>query len=67
MAAEVYKRAELLAEITPDTIRIRPSEGFIDSSKSILEAFEDTMFALVSGGVSAVFVVFIFMRRTAPR
>jgi len=66
MVAEVYKRADLLREITPETIRIGPSEGFIDSSKSILEAFEETMFALVFGGILAVFVVFIFMRRTRP-
>ncbi|MHA7836759.1 MAG: efflux RND transporter permease subunit, partial [bacterium] len=31
-----------------------------------IESFEETMFALIFGGVLAVFVVFVFMRRARP-
>jgi HAE1 family hydrophobic/amphiphilic exporter-1 len=63
---EVYRRAEQLRSIIPPTIHIAGSDAFIDYSKSIREAFEETMFALVFGALLAVFVVFVFMRRTRP-
>jgi HAE1 family hydrophobic/amphiphilic exporter-1 len=63
---EFYKRMDQLRGRTPDGIEIATADGFIDNSESIREAFEETMFALVFGGLLAVFVVFIFMRRTRP-
>ena len=63
---EVYQRAEKLRPIMPPSIQIAESEAFIDNSRSIREAFEETMFALVFGAFLAVLVVFIFMRRVRP-
>ncbi len=63
---EFYKRTDALRERTPDGIEIVGRDGFLDFSKSIREAFEETMFALEFGAVLAVFVVFVFMRRTRP-
>ena len=63
---EFKRRMDKLREIMPDTIEIVPAEGFIDFSKSIRESFEETMFALVFGGVLAVVVVFAFLRRSRP-
>ena len=63
---EFRARMSRLREIMPETIEIVPEEGFIDFSKSIREAFEETMFALVFGGVLAVVVVFAFLRRSRP-
>ena len=51
----------------PPTIHISESKMASSTTrKSIREAFEETMFALVFGGFLAVFVVFVFMRRTRP-
>jgi hydrophobic/amphiphilic exporter-1 (mainly G- bacteria), HAE1 family len=63
---EFYKRMDLARGRTPDGISIAKSEGFIDNSQTIRESFEETMFALVFGGLLAVFVVFVFMRRGRP-
>jgi hydrophobe/amphiphile efflux-1 (HAE1) family protein len=63
---EFYRRMEMMRDRTPDGIEIADAEGFIDNSRLIRESFEETMFALVFGGLLAVFVVFIFMRRTRP-
>ncbi len=60
---EVYKRADKLRLIMPESIKIADRDGFIDHSRSIREAFEETMFALLFGAVLAVLVVFVFMRR----
>ena len=63
---EVYERTEQLRPIMPPSVELAPLDGFIDHSKSIREAFEETMFALVTGAVLAVLVVFVFMRRMRP-
>ena len=63
---EFYRRMDMLRGKTPEGIEIVASEGFIDNAQPILESFEETMFALVFGGLLAVFVVFVFMRRVRP-
>ncbi len=63
---EFYRRMDQVRGRTPDGIEIAQAEGFIDNSESIRESFEETMFALVFGGLLAVFVVFVFMRRSRP-
>ena len=51
---------------TPDRIHIVESEGFIDNSRTIRESFEETIEALWVGGLLAVVVVFVFVRRFRP-
>ncbi len=63
---EFLRRMGLMRDRTPEGITIAPGEGFIDNSRTIRESFEETMFALVFGGLLAVFVVFVFMRRMRP-
>jgi hydrophobic/amphiphilic exporter-1 (mainly G- bacteria), HAE1 family len=63
---EVYRRLDALRPLLPDGIRIVETGGFIDFSLSIREAVDETLFALLFGGVLAVFVVFVFLRRTRP-
>ena len=63
---EVYRRADLLRPILPASIQLAEADGFIDNSRAIREAFEETMFALLFGAVLAVLVVFVFMRRVRP-
>ena len=63
---EFYKRMDLMRERVPEGIHIVEKAGFIDNSELIRESFEETLFALVFGGLLAVFVVFVFMRRTRP-
>jgi len=63
---EFYKRMDLLRERAPEGIHIVEKAGFIDNSELIRESFEETLFSLVFGGLLAVFVVFVFMRRTRP-
>ncbi|MEM7409794.1 MAG: efflux RND transporter permease subunit [Myxococcota bacterium] len=63
---EFNRRMDELRPLMPDGIQIADANGNIDHSRSIREAFEETMFALQFGGLLAVFVVFIFMRRSRP-
>src|SRR5258706_417698 len=63
---EFYKRMNAVRGGTPDGISIAKSEGFIDNSQTIRDSFKETMFALVFGGLLAVLVVFVFMRRSRP-
>ena len=63
---ELMRRMDRLRPGTPEGIEIAEREGFIDQTTVIRESFEETMFALVYGGMLAVFVVFVFMRRTRP-
>jgi HAE1 family hydrophobic/amphiphilic exporter-1 len=62
----VLQRMDAVRGRTPDGISISKKEGFIDYSRTIRESFEETMFALVFGGLLAVLVVFVFMRRSRP-
>ena len=63
---EFYKRMDVVRGRTPDGIEIVDQEGFIDNSQTIRESFEETIEALWMGGLLAVVVVFVFMRRTRP-
>ena len=63
---EFYKRMDIVRGRTPDGIEIVQQEGFIDNSRTIRESFEETIEALWMGGLLAVVVVFVFMRRTRP-
>ena len=63
---EVLSRLKDLEEILPPEIKVEDREGFIDFSKGVREAVEETKFALVFGAALAVFTVFIFLRRSRP-
>lgn len=63
---EFYRRMDLMRGRTPAGIEIVAQEGFIDNSQAIRESFEETIQALWMGGLLAVVVVFVFMRRTRP-
>jgi HAE1 family hydrophobic/amphiphilic exporter-1 len=63
---EFYRRMGQLRGYLPEGLRLADDEGFLDFSESIREAFEETIFALVFGGVLAVLVVFVFLRRWRP-
>ncbi len=63
---EFYRRMDQVRARQPDGLEIAKSEGFIDNSQVIRESFEETMIALLFGGVLAVFVVFVFVRRFRP-
>ncbi len=63
---EFYKRMDVVRGRTPGGIEIVDQEGFIDNSQTIRESFEETIEALWMGGLLAVVVVFVFMRRTRP-
>ena len=63
---EFYRRMDEARSRTPDGISIAESEGFIDNSQTIRDSFEETMIALVFGGLLAVLVVFVFIRRFRP-
>ncbi|MFT5442162.1 MAG: HAE1 family hydrophobic/amphiphilic exporter-1 [Myxococcota bacterium] len=63
---EFKARIDELRDRAPPTIHISESDGFIDNSESIRDAFEETIFALWFGGFLAVAVVFVFVRRTRP-
>jgi hydrophobe/amphiphile efflux-1 (HAE1) family protein len=63
---EFNKRMGLMRGKTPNGIEIVEADGFIDNSRLIRESFQETMFALCFGGMLAIFVVFVFMRRTRP-
>jgi HAE1 family hydrophobic/amphiphilic exporter-1 len=63
---EFLERLEQLRARLPEGVHIAEADGFIDFSKPIRESVDETLFALVFGGVLAVFVVFVFLRRTRP-
>jgi hydrophobic/amphiphilic exporter-1 (mainly G- bacteria), HAE1 family len=63
---EFYRRMDAVRGRTPDGIEVVAQEGFIDNSRTIRESFEETIEALWMGGLLAVIVVFVFMRRTRP-
>jgi HAE1 family hydrophobic/amphiphilic exporter-1 len=63
---ELFKRMDAIRKSQPDGIQIAKSEGFLDNSQVIRDSFEETMLALVFGGVLAVLVVFVFIQRFRP-
>ncbi len=63
---EVYRRIQGIRPLLPEGIAVVEPAGWIDFSLGIREAVEETLFALAFGGVLAVFVVFVFLRRARP-
>lgn len=63
---EVLSRLKDLESILPPEIQVEDKEGFIDFSKGVREAVEETKFALIFGALLAILTVFIFLRRTRP-
>jgi hydrophobe/amphiphile efflux-1 (HAE1) family protein len=63
---EVMRRLESIREVLPTGMEIYPADGFIDFSKGVREAVEETKFALLFGALLAVLTVFVFLRRVRP-
>ena len=63
---EVRRRLDEIQRILPAGIALHDGAGFIDFSRGVREAVAETEFALLFGGLLAVFVVFVFLRRTRP-
>ena len=63
---EVLERLPSIQEILPPGVQIMDPSGFIDFSKGVREAVDESEFALMFGALLAVLTVFIFLRRTRP-
>jgi HAE1 family hydrophobic/amphiphilic exporter-1 len=63
---EVMKRLGEIEKVLPTGMKLYPKEGFIDFSKGVREAVEETEFALVFGALLAIFTVWVFLRRSRP-
>jgi len=63
---EVFARLPQIRRVLPEGMSIAATEGWIDFSKGVREAVEETQFALVFGALLAVFTVFVFLRRMRP-
>jgi HAE1 family hydrophobic/amphiphilic exporter-1 len=63
---EVYRRVDALRPLLPEGIEVLDNDRFVDFSISIRESVREAEFALIFGGALAVFVVFVFLRRTRP-
>ncbi len=63
---QVRARIEALRPLLPEGIEVVDSDEFVDFSMSIRESVAETTFSLIFGGLLAVFVVYIFIRRGAP-
>jgi HAE1 family hydrophobic/amphiphilic exporter-1 len=62
----VYERLPAIRAVLPEGMTIAEPAGWVDFSKGVREAVDETEFALVFGALLAVFVVFVFLRRTRP-
>jgi HAE1 family hydrophobic/amphiphilic exporter-1 len=62
----VYERLPAIRAVLPEGMSIAEPGGWVDFSKGVREAVDETEFALVFGALLAVFVVFVFLRRTRP-
>lgn len=63
---EVMLRLESIEAVMPKGMAIYERSGFIDFSKGVREAVEETKFALLFGALLAVLTVFVFLRRVRP-
>jgi HAE1 family hydrophobic/amphiphilic exporter-1 len=63
---EAYRRVDQLRPLLPAGVEVLDKEGFTDFSLPIRESVAETKFALLFGGLLAVLVVFVFLRRTRP-
>ena len=63
---EVYRRIDALRPLLPEGIEVVDQDQFTDFSLSIRESVDEALFALEFGGLLAVLVVFVFLRRWRP-
>jgi HAE1 family hydrophobic/amphiphilic exporter-1 len=63
---EVFERLPQIRAVLPSDMSITESSGWIDFSKAVREAVQETQFALVFGALLAILVVFVFLRRARP-
>jgi HAE1 family hydrophobic/amphiphilic exporter-1 len=63
---EVLRRLGEVEKVLPQGIRLHDAAGFIDFSRGVREAVEETEFALVFGALLAIFTVWVFLRRSRP-
>jgi len=63
---QVFERLPQIRAVLPEGMSISGIEGWVDFSKGVREAVEETEFALLFGALLAVLVVFVFLRRTRP-
>jgi len=63
---EADRRLAMITPLLPEGISLNPDIGYIDMSTAIRESVAETQFALLFGGLLAVLVVFLFLRRTRP-
>ncbi|MEE3329774.1 MAG: efflux RND transporter permease subunit, partial [Myxococcota bacterium] len=61
-----FAKLDKVRKALPADIRMAEQEAYLDFSKGIVESVNETLFALVFGGLLAVFVVFVFLRRSRP-
>jgi len=66
VANAAFARFEAIRPTLPEDIRLAPRAGYLDFSASIVESVAETQFSLLFGGILAVFVVFVFLRRSRP-
>jgi len=66
VANEAFRRLELIRAQLPHDIELAERDAFLDFSRAINESVKESQFSLVFGGLLAVFVVFVFLRRTRP-
>jgi HAE1 family hydrophobic/amphiphilic exporter-1 len=63
---EADRRLGMIRPLLPEGITLDPEIGYIDMSTAIRESVAETQFSLMFGGLLAVLVVFVFLRRTRP-
>ncbi|MGH0038521.1 MAG: efflux RND transporter permease subunit [Myxococcota bacterium] len=63
---QVFERLDQMKAILPAGMRIVDPIGWVDFSRGVREAVDETEFALLFGALLAVLVVFVFLRRTRP-
>ena len=66
VAQMCFDKLDQIRAILPPDITLAEREAYLDFSKSIVESVDETIFALQFGALLAVFVVFVFLRRSRP-
>ena len=66
IARATKERLQEMSEFVPSGMSLPDPDSVIDFSTSIIEAVEETQFALVFGALLAILVVFVFLRRARP-
>ncbi len=63
---EVMARLDGVERILPEGIRLDRSATYLDFTRSVREAVDETLLALGFGSLLAVFTVLVFLRRARP-